>query len=199
MTKNDSRYYLKLPYPENLIRTVCTDEEEITEDRILGLQHCLERMTERQLEVLEARFQERKTFREIADQYGLATERICGIYEKSMRKLRHPSRFDLIAFGYNTAAEERKKAAEAEKRNNEAAFKKAMEEIGNPELLTMQISELNLPVRIVNGLTWAGIETVMDLWIISQRYTKQYERIRNIGEGSRNEIQKQMKKLGFDL
>ena len=199
MDKTDSRYFLELPYPDNLIRTVCGDDREITEDRILGLKYSLESMTEREQNVLDARFQERKTYREIADQFNIPSERIRMIYRKSLRKLRHSSRYNQIALGYNAAAEERKKAVEAEKRNDEAAFKKAVEETENPDLMVMTVKEMDLPTRILNQFDREGINTVMDLWIISQRHTKQYERIRNIGEGSRNKIKEQMKKLGFNL
>ena len=88
MDRKDTRYYLNLPYPENLIRTVCADDEEITEDRITGLQYSLESMTDRELDVLDCRFRERKSFREIADLFSVPIERIRVIYDRSLRILR---------------------------------------------------------------------------------------------------------------
>ena len=199
MDKNDSRYYLSLPYPENLIRTVCADDAEITEDRVIGLQYSLESMTDRERDVLDYRFRERKTYREISDRFELPVERIRVIYERSMRKLRKSFRFDLIALGYYTAEEKRKKTEEAEKREDGEAFRKAVEETGNPELLTMPVSELNLSVRILNSLAWQQIKTVSDLWIISQRHPEDYFRVRGIGEIGQKEISDRLKSLGFNL
>ena len=199
MDRKDSRYYLNLPYPENLIRTVCADDEEITEDRITGLQYSLESMTDRELDVLDYRFRERKTFREIADLFGIPVERIRVIYDRSLRKLRKTYRFPMIALGYDASRQAKERAVEAERRKDEEAFEEAVEKTGNPEVLDMSVQDLGLSVRVINRLEGSRIESVRDLWIISQRHPKEYLRIRSLGEIGRKEIDERLEHLGFIL
>lgn len=199
MDRNDSRYYLNLPYPENLIRTVCADDEEITEDRITGLQYSLESMTDRELDVLDYRFRERKSFREIADLFGRPAERVRVIYDRSLRKLRKTYRFPMIALGYDASRQAEEQAVETEKRKDEEAFIEAAEKTGNPKVLDMSVRDLDLSVRVVNRMTENGIESVRDFWIISQRHPKEYLRIRNLGEIGRKEIEERLEQLGFIL
>ena len=200
MDKKDSRYYLDLPYPENLIRTVCDDEEaEITEDRIRGLEYGLETLAEREQDILDARFKQRKSFRAISESLGIAVDRVRVIYDRSLRKLRTTYRFSLIKYGYHAAGLKKEKEEEAGKRADEEAYSKAVESIGSPELMTMTVRELDLPVRIMNRLKEYGIETVKDLWIISQRHSLDYNRIRGLGELGQKEIKDRLKGLGFNL
>ena len=199
MDRKESRYYLNLPYPENLIRTVCVDDEEITEDRITGLQYSLESMTDRELDVLGYRFRERKTFREIADLFGIPAERVRVIYDKSLRKLRKTYRLPMIALGYDASRQAKEQANEAERREDEEAFEEAAEKTGNPKVLDMSVQNLDLSVRVLNRLEGSGIESVRDLWIISQRHPKEYLRIRSLGEIGRKEIDERLEHLGFIL
>ena len=200
MDKKESRYYLNLPYPENLIRTVCDDEEtEITEDRILGLEFSLETLAEREQDVLDARFKQRKCYRAISESLGIAVDRVRVIYNRSLRKLRTTYRFPLIKYGYHAAGLKKEKEEEAEKRADEEAYSKAVESIGRPELMTMTVRELDLPVRIMNRFKEYGIETIQDLWIMSQRHSLEYNRIRGLGELGQKEIKDRLKGLGFNL
>ncbi len=199
MDRKDPRYYLNLPYPENLIRTVCADDEEITEDRITGLQYSLESMTDRELDVLDCRFRERKSFREIADLFSVPIERIRVIYDRSLRKLRKTYRLPMIALGYDASRQAEEQAARAERGADEEAFIEAAEKTGNPEVLTMAVRDLDLSVRVLNRLEGSGIESVRDLWIISQRHPKEYLRIRRLGEIGRKEIDERLEHLGFIL
>ena len=199
MDRKDPRYYLNLPYPENLIRTVCADDEEITEDRITGLQYSLESMTDRELDVLDCRFRERKSFREIADLFSVPIERIRVIYDRSLRKLRKTYRLPMIALGYDASRQAEEQAARAERGADEEAFIEAAEKTGNLEVLTMAVRDLDLSVRVLNRLEGSGIESVRDLWIISQRHLKEYLRIRSLGEIGRKEIDERLEHLGFIL
>ena len=200
MDKKDCRYYLKLPYPENLIRTVCQDEEmEINEDRLLGLQKVMETLTDREQDALYFRFRERQSFQQIGDRWGFPTDRARKIYEMTLRKIRRTSRLALISLGYHGAEREREKAKEAARRNDAEAFQKAAEMAGKQELSSMSIQELELPARITNRLADKKICTVMDLWIISQRHPEEYSRINGLGEKSRGEIRDGLRSLGFDL
>ena len=199
MNKKDSRYYFSLPYPENLIRTVCEDDAKITKDRILGLQKVLETLTDREQDVLDYRFRERKSYRQIGELWGFPTDRARSIYEMTIRKIRKTPRFALISFGYHGAEAEEKRVKAAERTNDEEAFAEAVGKIGESELSSMSVRELDLPVRITNRLTEKKIYTIKDLWIISQRHPKEYYRIHGLGETSREQISGKLRELGFIL
>ncbi|MBR2561592.1 MAG: hypothetical protein IKE31_05525, partial [Eubacterium sp.] len=169
------------------------------EDRITGLQYSLESMTDRELDVLDCRFRERKSFREIADLFSVPIERIRVIYDRSLRKLRKTYRLPMIALGYDASRQAEEQAARAERGADEEAFIEAAEKTGNPEVLTMAVRDLDLSVRVLNRLEGSGIESVRDLWIISQRHPKEYLRIRSLGEIGRKEIDERLEHLGFIL
>ena len=88
---------------------------------------------------------------------------------------------------------------ELDLQEDEEAFVKAVAEAGNQDLLTMSVREMGLPVIIENALDRNGIETVMDLWILSARHPKAYGWIHEIGEGRRKEIEDRLRSLGFIL
>ena len=200
MDKKDSRYFLNLPYPYNLIKTVCMDEDmEINEDHILGLQKVLETLIDREQDVLVLRFMDRKSFHQIGELWGLPTDRVRSIYEMTLRKIRKTPRFAMISFGYHGAEAEKERVNAAERTSDEEVFAETVEIIGKLELSSMSIQELDLPVRITNRLIEKEILTIKDLWIISQRHPKEYSRIHGLGETSREQINEKLRELGFIL
>ena len=200
MDKKDSRYFLNLPYPDNLIKTVCMDEDiEIDKDKILGLQKVMETLTDREQDVLYFRFKGRKSFHRIGEVWGFPTEKARGIYEMTIRKIRKTPRLALISLGYHGAEAEKERAKEAERTNDEKAFAEAVEKIGKPELSSMNVQELDLPTRITNRLKKKEIHTIKDLWIVSQRHPEEYSRIHGLGEISREQINEKLRELGFVL
>ena len=111
MDKKDSRYFLNLPYPDNLIKTVCMDEDiEIDKDKILGLQKVMETLTDREQDVLYFRFRGRKSFHQIGEVWGFPTEKARGIYEMTIRKIRKTPRLALISLGYHGAEAEKERS-----------------------------------------------------------------------------------------
>ena len=200
MNKKDSRVFLKLPYPDNLIKTVCMDENmEISEDHILGLQMVLEALTDREQDVLDFRFRERKSFRQIGELWGFPTDRARSIYEMTLRKIRKTPRLAMISFGYHGAEAEKERARVTERTSDEEAFAEAVGKTGRLELSSMSVRELDLPARITNRLTEKKIYTIKDLWIILQRHPEAYSRIHGLGETSREQISGKLRELGFVL
>ena len=200
MNKKDSRYYLGLPYPENLIRTVCEDDDaEITSDRILGLQKVLESLIDREQDVLDFRFRTRKSFHQIGEMWGLPTDRARRIYEMTLCKIRKTPRFAMISYGYHGAEAEKEKAEAVERESDEKAFEEAVRKIGKSELASLSVQELDLPVRVVNRLIEKNVYTIKDLWIITQRHFEEYYRINGLGEKAREEITDCLYHLGFNL
>ena len=74
-----------------------------------------------------------------------------------------------------------------------------MKETGNPALLKMSVQDLSTSVRVTNRLTYSGVMSLEELWIISQRHQKEYLQIQNLREIGRAEILDQLKSLGFIL
>ena len=105
----------------------------------------------------------------------------------------------MIALGYDASRQAKERAVEAERREDEEAFEEAAEKTGNPKVLDMSVRDLDLSVRVLNRLEGSGIESVRDLWIISQRHPKKYLRIRSLGEIGRKEIDESLEHLGFVL
>ena len=57
-------------------------------------------MSEREIYVLDRRFVKGMTFEEIAKEHGVTRERIRQIEAKALRKLRHPSRLNMLSPKY---------------------------------------------------------------------------------------------------
>jgi len=74
-----------------------------------------------------------------------------------------------------------------------------VKETGNPALLKMSVQDLSTSVRVTNRLTYSGVMSLEELWIISQRHQKEYLQIQNLREIGRAEILDQLKSLGFIL
>ena len=175
------------------------EDMEINEDHVLGLQKVLETLTDREQDVLDLRFKERKSFRQIGEVWGLSTDKARSIYEMTLRKIRKTPRFNLISFGYHGAEAEKERAKAAERTGDEEAFAEAVGKIGKSELSSMSIQKLDLPVRVTNRLTEKEIFSIKDLWIISQRHPEAYFRIHGLGETSREQISGKLRELGFFL
>ena len=198
MKINDSRYFLYHNYPENLIRTVCLDEDmEINDDRLLGLNEAGEMLLEREKDVLKMRFRERLAFSEIANRTNVPAKTIRRVYNRSIRKLRQSDRIDLIKLGLKAAEEERKSSIEAEISSDRAAFQRALKKAGNPDLELMTVQDMRMSPRVTNALLRGHIETLGDLWITMQRHPEEYDRLHGIGEKAKEEIHSRLMELGF--
>lgn len=99
-----------LPFPENIARDIGLSGifgedryEELTDDQIAGLEHVLCMLPERERELLEYRYRERKTFEECAERFEMSRQRAQQIASKVLRKLRHPTRIAFIRDGFHKA------------------------------------------------------------------------------------------------
>lgn len=121
-------YINDYPYPLNLINAICGDrlvERELPADFTKGLEYAMEELQDpRTVEMLRLRFQEKKSYREIGEQFSLTAQRVRQIVEKGLRRLRHPSRYYYIRHGY--AEGKRHEAERNEKLAWEAARRDAV-------------------------------------------------------------------------
>ena len=119
-----SKLYEQVGYPFDLVDAIFNEETiwDNDNDRMDGLNHALETLSEREQKVIYLRFQEFKTLEDVAKEFNVTRERIRQIEAHAIRKLRHPSRSYYITYGYEGCLEFKKvraKASELEKKEEE--------------------------------------------------------------------------------
>lgn len=115
-------------------------------------------------EAMKMRYEGEMTFLEIGDWFDVSRERARQIIGKSLRKLKHPMRKEILQFGKMKVEEERKKKEEEAKRIADEVRKeeerrlKEMEKDG-----TASVQRYGLSVRAINVLGRAGLFTKGDV------------------------------------
>ena len=90
----------KEEYPQNLLDAIaCEWEEQLPDDFSQTLAYVLAGLTEREQAVIEMRFKQCMTYEQTGREFNVTRERIRQIEAKAIRKLRHPSRLNLIKRG----------------------------------------------------------------------------------------------------
>lgn len=121
-------YINDYPYPLNLVNAVCMErlvERELPADFLRGLDYAIANLQDpRMAEMLRLRFRDKRSYREIGEQYGLTAQHVRQITEKGMKQLRHPDNYRYIRRGYAEAKRcevEREERAAWETARREAA------------------------------------------------------------------------------
>ena len=199
-------------YPQNLLDAIAGEwEEEIPADFPQTLAYVLAGLTEREQAVVEMRFKQCMTYEQTGREFNATRERIRQIEAKALRKLRHPSRLNLIKRGIRgwvadvreqgrqeTISEELKlvkdsviKIANALKIDLTSVSKATTE---NPT--GVAIEDLCLSVRSYNVLRSAGYNKLED---VSKHSFDELLQLRNMGRKSAMEILKVLEERGFKL
>lgn len=196
-------------YPFNLSRDIFDSEEEARKVYIPGISAALATLTEREQGVLMCRFQRKLTLEQTAKEYGITRERIRQIQAKALRKLRHPSRANMLKAVPLT--ELQAEHAEYYKLQNDYEWlKKAFETITaqkaepgviipmaqQASALEKKIEELDLSVRPYNCLKRAGKGTIRD---IAEMHKSELSQVRNLGRKSYEEVIEKLKYYGIEL
>lgn len=179
---------LRDEYPINLLKTIAAEQthfefnaDEITEDKLDGLAHIIASLSEREQQILQLRYQERKTLRAIGEIVGVTLERIRSQEHRAIYRLASPSRLGYIKYGkvaYEKLIAERK--AEKEKEYNERGF-------------NIPLEELDLPVRAFNNLKKIGCDTVADVVDLTE---EKILSVNSLGVKTRTEIAVKLVSLG---
>lgn len=175
----------KLPWPENLLRRLFTDEDydewkaQIPPDFDASFKYILEEtLTERETYILYAFFRDRMKLREIGERYGIKADRCAQIKEMAIRKIKHPSRRRCLKYGL----------AEIARREKEPPKEIPVEK--------KSIIELDLSVKAFNCLRRGNITTIEQL----TGYTKsQLRQLRNMGIGTLSEVERKLADKGLAL
>ncbi len=125
------------------------------------------------------------TFEAIGNVIGVTTERVRQLIVKAVRKLKHPSRFNILEKGINSKYETHFKEGYKNGYQDGLVDKYSVEGYRKPKLSELSISELELTVRAHNCLRRARIDTLEDLFKL---YPEDLLRVRNLGKKCMNEI-----------
>lgn len=167
-------------------------------------------LREREVKVLEMRFEESMTLEEIASIFNITRESVRRIENNAIRHLRHPSRAKILLYGikYIEAFESFKKANE-EKRQAEfnANVLDVLNGESNPEMgttiqdskkredfINFSLEDLNLSSRSYNCFKRARINDIQGILDFSD--SKGLSKLRNFGLKSFDEVQKKLREFG---
>jgi hypothetical protein len=196
-------------YPLNLAKAIFDSEEEAREVYIQGIYNVLATLTEREQWVLTSRFQRKLTLEQCGKEYGITRERIRQIEAKAIRKLRHPSRSNMLKSVPLTELQAKhteycnlkdeyewlKKAFESlTARKAEPGVIMPMVEYAT--LLETPLEAMGLSGRSYNCLRRAGKDTLGD---IVEMYEHELAKVRNLGRKSYEEVIAKLKEYGLGL
>ena len=161
-------------------------------------------LTPREKVVLEGYYVKGYTLEAIGLQFGVTRERIKQILNKAIRRMKHPSRLDILKYGKELIEEQ----DDVEELTRQLKRKKQFLEQMNVELdeniknimgevsLSKPIKELDLSIRSLNCLRRADINTLDDLL---NKTEEDMMKVRNLGRKSLKEIIRVLDDMGLHL
>lgn len=181
---------LDLPYPQSLLVEIFGERfwtiygNGVSQDQIQGLEKTFRTLTPREEKIIKLRYVDELTLEEIATTFDLRKERVRQIIQKTIRKLRHPSRSITIEFGANGENVYRE---ELKKAKNDIKLKQYAEAECFKE---MPIDVLNLSNRARNSLLFKlGVSTIAELLVLDD---DEILCCRGIGNGTFCEIKQKL-------
>lgn len=161
-------------------------------------------LTPREKTVLEGYYVKGYTLEAIGLQFGVTRERIRQILNKAIRRMKHPSRLDVLKYGKELIEEQ----DDIEELTRQLKRKKRFLEQMNVELdenikkiigevsFSKPIKELDLSIRSLNCLRRADINTLDDLL---NKTEEDMMKVRNLGRKSLKEIIKVLDDMDLHL
>lgn len=191
-------------YPSNLMREVCPDieaQKNRPADFTETLAYLLAGMSDKQQEVIKARFADGKTLRQEGERLGVSRERVRQIEQKALSYLRHPMRQRYLRLGVRgVIAQEVEAARKQEGEAVATAMARDIEhhnekiDLNDAAASSMSIDRLGLSVRAQNCLSRRGCATVYDILRLTP---EEFWKTRNLGAVTGTEIIKKLEKLHF--
>lgn len=183
---------MNLPYPLNLLIDAYQASErqypELDSDRYAGLNHLLGELDERQRDIIQMKYVEKRTWEEIARVYGLTRERVRQLGMKAVNAI--GARLEYVEDGYMVASGEMDKRAKA--RYDVAAVKRRQEVERTRE---WNLDDLDLSVRTLNCLRRNGVYTVEDMMSTPEADMRKWH---GFGVGCLTDIHRAKKKVRGD-
>ena len=210
-------YRAEAPWPYNLLDDLVKEIDDagywdsvITEDQMDALVCAMDTLTPKEKDCLNYYYKLGNTLEETGDYFGVTRERARQVIAKGLRKLRHPSRLNMIRQGYKKAVEMQNIEDidnEIEAKRMELELKLRQLEVMEKEYAKRQleyelrasptgrkndgktpyfIEDLDLSARSYNCLCRANIRTVKQL--IKAIGDGELDCIRSLGMKSKEEI-----------
>jgi len=194
-------------YPLNIVDVLF--DEKIPNVYLQGVLHALATLTEREQKVLSLRYKDGFTLEKTAKALNITRERVRQIEAKAMRKMRHPSRIELMkAVPFAELHEAEKKYAALKEQhellvrafeliNNKATTPEEVRTLAEGAVwMRTDISELDFSCRTYNCLKRAGKNTLKDL---AEMTEEDLRSVRNLGHKSFDEVVYILKDQGLNL
>lgn len=169
----------KKDFPYNFYEDLLGESvDSITEDMQNGLRYALSTLDTREQSVLRDRYIFKLTYAKIGDQYSRLPENMRKVINRSLRRLRHPSRSSYIIYGLEqTKLRQEELAKQKESR---------LQKVGDAD----DIANLELSFRGYNCLKRAGINTKGELLnFINTHGVNWHTNIRNLGVRAKDDIE----------
>ena len=194
-------------YPFNLIYAIfqpsnAEDFDFIGHINLAGIMEATKTLHDREQKVLELRFRQGLTLKEVAQEQAVSTERIRQIEAKALRKMRHPSRwrqYRMIELEKLWEAERAVSGLELENITLRMRLD-GMDQVATaPEVSSppeVYLDEMNLSVRSFNCLRRAGYDKLSDLAGVT---VAQLATVRNLGKRSLEEIVAKLREYGVEM
>lgn len=163
--------------PEDYLESICT---------------VYETLTPREQEAMEMRYEGEATYLEIGNSFGVTLERARQIVKKALRKMRHPTRKEVLEFGKSGTEERHRKQEEEASRLVEEAQKERDARLKDAyKSGTADIQYYDLNVRSYNLLKRSNLNTPDEVikFIVENGSIMQ---LRNCGRKSAEDIYKNL-------
>lgn len=206
-------------YPRNLMFAIGFDPVEMMKYPTDGIDYVLSTLTEREQKVIQLRFVDGLSLKDTGKAFNVTQERIRQVEAKALRKLRHPSRANIIKEGL-TAVKAKEEAkgrlarateelnVEIEKVRKETKLLQEIMATGRPKAeaeavirehfknWNVDIDDMDLSVRAYNCLKRAGFNKVCDLVGMTR---EKFMKVINLGRKSMEEVIEKLKLWGIEV
>ena len=184
------RAALNEPYPISLMLTVNGGgffhveplaNEDITQDNIDGLLYAVTLLPERIQEMIRLRYEEKQTYKKIAEIMGVTPERIRSLLSDAESKLRRPPLYGYIKYG-KVGREVRRAQLEEEKKNKVI------------DKMQVEVRDMGLSAKATNRLIAKGCKVVADVVALKK---DDIMNIKMLGKVTRAEIASKLESMGI--
>ena len=196
-------------YPFNLANCILQEEDVARECYIPGISAAVATLTDREQGVIMMRFQQKKTLEQCGKECGITRERIRQIEAKAIRKLRHPSKVNMMKAVPLTELQAQYteyKKLESDYEWLKRAFETLTAQKAEPgviipmaeqaRVLETPLENLDLSVRSYNCLRRAAVKTMRD---IAEMTEDKLMKVRSLGRKSMLEVMAKLKEYGLTL
>jgi RNA polymerase sigma factor (sigma-70 family) len=198
-----------LLWPENLMQALVAEttnaekegnkpesvmelSEHLNDDQLEGVRFAISTLLEREQTVIHLRFEEQRRFREVGEALDISASRAQQICAKALRKLRHPSRFRFIQYGYQGVLSEKSKS------NGRDDPIRRVDYEHSRDLNDISVFACDLTERVASCLSRAGIQTLGELVGDLEKSPKILNKVHNLGTICLIEVIEKLEEYGVD-